>query len=61
MGFAGNTEPQYILPTAIAVKESAKVGDQASRRSAKGIDDLGKHINTKTIIFKCKFQEQGKQ
>ena len=32
--------------TAIAIKESAKVGDQAARRSAKGIDDLGKHIYT---------------
>ncbi|XP_015750749.1 PREDICTED: actin-related protein 3-like [Acropora digitifera] len=41
MGFAGNTEPQYIVPTAIGIKESAKVGDQAQRRSAKGIDDLG--------------------
>lgn len=40
MGFAGNTEPQYILPTAIAIKESAKIGDQASRRVAKGVDDL---------------------
>lgn len=28
--------------TAIAIKESAKVGDQAQRRAAKGIDDLGK-------------------
>lgn len=49
MGFAGNTEPQYILPTAIAVKESAKVGDQASRRSTKGIDDLDFHIGDDAI------------
>lgn len=30
--------------TAIAIKESAKVGDQAQRRATKGVDDLGKHI-----------------
>jgi len=30
--------------TAIAIKESAKVGDQASRRAAKGVDDLGKYF-----------------
>ncbi|KAL9958688.1 hypothetical protein ACROYT_G035738 [Oculina patagonica] len=49
MGFAGNTEPQYILPTAIAIKESAKVGDQASRRAAKGIDDLDFYIGDEAI------------
>ena len=25
MGFAGNKEPQFIMPSAIAVKETAKV------------------------------------
>ncbi|XP_020609407.1 actin-related protein 3 [Orbicella faveolata] len=49
MGFAGNTEPQYILPTAIAIKESAKVGDQAQRRAAKGIDDLDFYIGDDAI------------
>ena len=29
MGFAGNKEPQFIMPSAIAVKETAKVGDDA--------------------------------
>ena len=67
MGFAGNTEPQFImpsgktqtfrdfkhffyeqcvnqcsLPTAIAIKESAKVGDKSQRRTTKGVEDLGK-------------------
>jgi len=37
MGFAGNSEPQYIVPSAIAVKESAKVGGNIRNRS---IDDL---------------------
>ncbi|RMX51428.1 hypothetical protein pdam_00012625 [Pocillopora damicornis] len=49
MGFAGNTEPQYILPTAIAIKESAKVGDQAQRRAAKGITDLDFYIGDEAV------------
>lgn len=40
LGFAGNKEPQFIIPSAIAIKESAKVGDQSSRRLYKGVDDL---------------------
>lgn len=31
----------HSFDIAIGIKESAKVGDQAQRRSAKGIDDLG--------------------
>ena len=31
-----------FISSAIAIKESAKVGDQAQRRAAKGITDLGK-------------------
>lgn len=40
MGFAGNKEPQFIIPSAIAIRESAKVGDQSVRRMAKGVEDL---------------------
>jgi len=40
MGYAGNTEPQFIIPSCIAIKESAKVGDQAARRLGKGVEDL---------------------
>lgn len=40
MGFAGNKEPQFIIPSAIAIKETAKVGDQSTRRLAKGVEDL---------------------
>ena len=43
MGFAGNTEPQFILPSCIAVKESATIGDK-NRRMAKGVEDLDFHI-----------------
>ena len=40
LGFAANKEPQFIIPSAIAIKESAKVGDQAIRRLTKGVEDL---------------------
>jgi actin-related protein len=40
MGYAGNTEPQFIIPSCIAIKETAKVGDQAIRRLGKGVEDL---------------------
>lgn len=40
MGFAGNKEPQFIIPSAIAIKESAGVGDKNTRRVTKGIEDL---------------------
>jgi actin-related protein 3 len=35
MGFAGNTEPQFIIPTAIAVKEAL-----GAKVSNKGLEDL---------------------
>lgn len=40
LGFAANKEPQFIIPSAIAIKESARVGDQSSKRMAKGVEDL---------------------
>lgn len=40
LGFAANKEPQFIIPSAIAIRESAKVGDQSSRRLYKGVEDL---------------------
>jgi len=40
LGYAGNKEPQFIIPSAIAVKESAKVGDAVTRRLARGVEDL---------------------
>lgn len=36
LGYAGNTEPQFIMPSAIAVKETAKIGAQ----TVKGVEDL---------------------
>ena len=40
LGFAGNKEPQFIFPSAIAIKESTKIGDQSTRRLTKGVEDL---------------------
>jgi len=47
MGFAGNTEPQFIMPSAIAVKESAKVGGKST--SLKGVDDLDFFIGDEAV------------
>ncbi|KAK3083530.1 hypothetical protein FSP39_024807 [Pinctada imbricata] len=44
MGYAGNTEPQFIIPSAIAVKESATVGDKSIQRLGKGVEDLDFYI-----------------
>ncbi len=44
LGFAGNKEPQFIFPSAIGIKETAKVGDQNSRRLTKGVEDLDFYI-----------------
>lgn len=44
LGFAGNTEPQFIIPSTIAIKESAHVGDKTQKRLARGVDDLDFYI-----------------
>eukprot|EP00106_Octopus_bimaculoides_P004319 XP_014771761.1 PREDICTED: actin-related protein 3-like [Octopus bimaculoides] len=49
MGYAGNTEPQFIIPSCIAIKESAKVGDQAIRRLGKGVEDLDFFIGDEAL------------
>ncbi|XP_049314627.1 actin-related protein 3-like, partial [Bactrocera dorsalis] len=40
LGYAGNKEPQFIIPSAIAIKETARVGDTNTRRITKGVEDL---------------------
>jgi actin-related protein 3 len=40
LGYAANKDPQFIIPSAIAIKESARVGDQNARRVTKGVEDL---------------------
>ena len=49
LGFAGNKEPQWIIPSAIAVKETAKIGDQASTRVGKGVEDLDFYIGDEAL------------
>ncbi|EHB07850.1 Actin-related protein 3, partial [Heterocephalus glaber] len=49
LGHAGNTEPQFIIPSCIAIKETAKVGDQAQRRVMKDVDELDFFIGDEAI------------
>lgn len=49
IGYSGNTEPQFIIPSCIAIKETAGVGDQASRRLGKGVEDLDFHIGDEAL------------
>jgi len=52
LGYAGNKEPQYIIPSAIAVKETAKVGDDATRRLTRGVEDLDFFIGDEAMDAK---------
>ncbi len=52
LGYAGNKEPQFIFPSAIAVKETAKVGDDATRRLARGVEDLDFYIGDEAMDAK---------
>ena len=45
MGFAGNKEPQFIMPSAIAVKETAQVGKSVAR----GVEDLDFYIGDEAM------------
>ena len=49
MGYAGNRDPQFIIPSSIAIKETSKVGDQANRRLARGVDDLDFFIGDEAL------------
>lgn len=49
LGYAGNREPQFIIPSTIAIKENIKVGDQVSRRLTRGIDDLDFYIGDEAL------------
>jgi actin-related protein 3 len=41
MGFAGNNDPQHIIPTVIGSRENPAIGGRAAGAAAKrGIDDL---------------------
>eukprot|EP00126_Sphaerothecum_destruens_P015065 Sdes_comp8971_c0_seq2m388 len=58
MGYAGNSEPSFIIPTNIAVKETAKVGDSASRRVTKGVEDLDFYIGDEAVEYQKTYSLQ---
>jgi len=47
MGFAGNTEPQYITPTIIATQEGK--GSQKAATQKKGVEDLDFYIGDEAL------------
>nr|CAX74889.1 Actin-like protein 3 [Schistosoma japonicum] len=51
IGYAGNTEPQSIIPSCIAVKEYSKVGAREVRRLGTGLDDLNFYIGDEAIAL----------
>jgi len=48
MGFAGNVEPQYIIPTAIATQEG-KGSTQKAASQKKGVEDLDFYIGDEAL------------
>ncbi|CAH8619002.1 unnamed protein product [Schistosoma margrebowiei] len=54
IGYAGNTEPQSIIPSCIAVKEYSKVGTREVRRLGTGLDDLNFFIGDEAIALEGK-------
>jgi actin-related protein 3 len=49
MGYAGNVEPQYIVPTVIATQEGK--GSQKAATQKKGVEDLDFHIGDEAQNF----------
>ena len=49
IGYAGNMQPQCIIPSCIAVKEYGKIGNRESRRLGTGLDDLNFFIGDEAI------------
>jgi len=49
MGFAGNVEPQYIIPTVIAVQEGK--GAQKAANQKKGVEDLDFFIGDEALSY----------
>ncbi|XP_023949899.1 actin-related protein 3-like [Bicyclus anynana] len=52
LGFAGNREPQFIIPSAIAIKKTAQVRDPSISRMTKGMDDLDFFIGDEAFDVK---------
>jgi len=49
LGYAGNTVPQFILPSCIGIKETASVAGKESSRLGQGLDDLQFSIGDEAI------------
>jgi actin-related protein 3 len=49
MGYAGNTEPQYIVPTVISTQEGK--GSQKAANQKKGIEDLDFYIGDEALKY----------
>jgi len=49
MGFAGNCEPQYIIPTIIATQEGK--GTQKAATQKKGVEDLDFYIGDEALAY----------
>ncbi|KAL5969268.1 Actin-related protein 3B [Taenia solium] len=49
IGYAGNMQPQCIIPSCIAVKEYGKIGNREARRLGTGLDDLNFFIGDEAI------------
>jgi len=45
LGYAGNTEPQFIFPSQVGIRESANVGGKVYQ----GLDDLDFHIGNEAV------------
>lgn len=54
IGYAGNMQPQCIIPSCIAVKEYGKVGNRDTRRLGTGLDDLNFYIGDEAIAAEGK-------
>ncbi len=52
MGYAGNNDPQFVLPTAIATRDSASTGTSGptgNLASKRGIEDLDFFIGDEAL------------
>mmetsp|Transcript_41239 Transcript_41239/g.78788 ORF Transcript_41239/g.78788 Transcript_41239/m.78788 type:complete len:421 (-) Transcript_41239:212-1474(-) len=49
MGFAGNVEPSYIIPTAIGVQDSVQSVQSNKSKKSTPLDDLDFHIGTDAL------------
>ncbi|KNC47042.1 actin-like protein 3 [Thecamonas trahens ATCC 50062] len=58
MGFAGNVEPQFVVPTAIASNEetASNKGARGGPSTVKGLEDLDFHIGDEALAHQNTYQ-----